>query len=851
MSKAADIGSERRIARFSSLLGLGISAVGLLVLWGWAFDIASLKSLLPGLPTMRANAAAAFVLIGACLWLPAHRADAATYRPIDWVVSALAALVVALGLLTLAEYAFGWNAGIDQMLYYESLPSPPTAAPGRMAPMTAVNLTLLGAALLLIDITTRGGKRPSNWLALGVAASSFVAILGYLYGVDALYRVAALASMALHTAILFVVCSIALVCAKPGSFFVGQIMGDTAGGLVTRRLLPAAILMPPFVGWLRLQGEQAGYYSGTFGLAIFAASNVMIFTALVWWSARTLQRVHEQRIEVSMTSAWQQAILNSADFAMISTDLQGVIRTINAGAASMLGYATAELVGSTTAIIHDPAEVAARAQALSQELGCPVEPGFDAFVAKARRGFTDENDWSYIRKDGSRFPVRLSVTALTDPAGMLTGFLGIAKDISVQKIAEEALRDSEQRLHLITDSLPAVVAYIDREQRYQFANAMAGQTVGAAAATMIGRTIREIRGEADYSRFADKVARALRGEHVSFEHSRLTQGRELVYHSIYVPDVQADGNVRGFYAMGFDITDLKAAEKRLAASEARLQTITDNVPALISYIDREHRFRFNNSTYARWLGRPLAEITGRKLDEVYDAPMYALFRPHLEQALTGTPATFEFASPALGRFIRGTYIPDVNSENEVIGVYGFINDISMQQEIEAKLRQLAQYDSLTGLANRGRLNDKLAEAIARSERSGEPLALVFLDLDRFKSINDDLGHQGGDLVLQEFAKRLSHCVRATDTVARLAGDEFVIILESLKRTGDEGLVAAKIVAAMKSPFQLFNEQRAVSTSMGIAVRRPGETDSAALLQRADAALYKVKASGRGRFLVEV
>ncbi len=827
-----------------------MTAAAGLVLLDWALDIPSLTSRLPDLVTMKANTAAAFVLGGICLGLSRARADAASLRPIDWVARTMAVMIVGLGLLTLGEYAFGWNLGIDQMLFNEPLPSPATAAPGRMAQMTAVNITLLGAALLLIDIDTRGGKRPSNWLALAIAANSFLAILGYLYGVDSLYRIAAMASMALHTAILFVVCSIALVCARPGSSLVRRITSDTAGGLILRRLLPAVILVPPFVGWLRWQGEQAGYYSTAFGLAIFAASNVAIFAALAWWSAQSLQRAHDQRIAVSQTSAWQQAMINSADVTMISTDPLGAIRTINAGAVGMLGYSGAELAGMTPVILHDPAEIAARAQALSQELGYLVEPGFGALVAKARRGLTDENDWTYIRKDGSRFPVRLSVTPLTDASGQLTGFLGIGKDVSGQKIAEEALRDSEQRLRLLTDSLPAMVAYVDREERYRFANVMMGRAVGADTASIIGRTMREVHGEVIYANLADQVARALRGEHVTFENNLHEKDRDSVFRVVYAPDIGPDGGVRGFYAMAFDISDRKKAEKQLAASKARLQTITDNVPALISYIDREHRFLFNNLTYARWLGRPLAEITGRRLDEVYDQPMYELFRPHLEKALTGTAASFEFASPAFGRFIRGTYIPDINSENEVIGVYGFINDISMQQEIEAKLRQLAQYDSLTGLANRSRFNDRLTEAIARSERSGESLALIFLDLDHFKTINDALGHQGGDLVLQEFAKRLSYCVRSTDMVARLAGDEFVIILESLKHPGDAGLVAAKIVSAMDAPFRIFNEQRAVSTSMGIAMHRAGETDGAALLQRADAALYKVKASGRGRFLIE-
>ncbi len=851
MVNGPDIESEQRVARLSGRIGLGVAVAGVAVLVGWAFGIPLLKSLLPGLVDMAANTAAAFVLAGASLWLSAPPTGAMASRRAAWVARILAAIVGALGLLTLGEYGFGWDLGIDQLLFADAAPSSRTPFPGRMALMAAVNLVLLAVALLLLDVDTRGGRRPSNWLALAIAANAFLAILGYVYGVDALYRVAALSSMALHTAIAFVVISVGVLFARPGSHFVRRVAGDCEAALINRRLLPTAILMPPLVGWLCWQGERAGYYSSSFGMAIFAMSNLAIFAALVWWSARALQRIHDQRIAVSQTSAMQQAILNSADFTMISTDTQGVIRMINAGAANKLGYAPEELVGKAThEVIHDPAEVVARAQALTRELGRIVEPGFDALVANARRGGGDESDWTYIRKDGSRFPVRLSVTPLTDAAGNLTGFLGIGKDISAQRIAEQALRDSEQRMRLIADNLPAVVAYFDREERYRFANSMLAKRVGVDTESLIGRTIREVRGEAIYATIAADVARALRGEHVSFEGPGPETDSGSFYRSIFVPDVGPDGDVRGFYAMMFDITDLNAGKMRLAASEARLRLITDNLPVFISYIDRDRRFRFNNATYAQYLARPLDEITGRRVEDVVDAQSYELIRPNLDEAFTGVPATFEFALPTTGRAYRGIYIPDIDAANDVVGVYGLINDITEQKDIENRLRQLAQFDSLTGLANRSRFDDKLAEAIARSERNDRTLALIFLDLDDFKAINDSFGHHGGDLALQEFARRLSGSVRATDTVARLAGDEFVVILERLKHADEAGTVASKIAATMVAPFRILDTQHVFSASMGIAVRRRGETDGEALLRRADTALYQAKASGRGCFVVD-
>lgn len=850
MADVHDIASARRIARLSRLIGVAVAVAGLLVLAGWAADIPALKSLVPGLVNMAANTAAAFVLAGASLWWLGRPGTATTPRRAAWPGGVAAAIVGAIGLLTLAEFTLGLDLGIDQLLFADqSLPRLPY--PGRMALMTSVNFTLLAAALLLIDVETRRRRRPSNLLALLIAANSFLAVLGYLFGVDALYRIAALSSVALHTAILFLATSVGLVCARPRGRFIRQVVGESEAALINRRLLPAAILVPPLAGWLCWHGVDAGLYSGPFGMALFTMGNVVLFASLGWWSARALQRIHDLRDAVSQTSAMQQAILNSADFMVIATDTRGLIRSVNAGVENMLGYAAEELVGKRTPeCLHDRSEIAERAKTLTQELNRDVEPGFDALVAKARRGGGDENDWTYIHKDGSRFAVRLSVTPLTDAEGNLTGFLGIGKDISAQKIAEEALRDSEQRMRLIADNMPAVVAYFDREERYRFANSMLAQRVGVDTDNLIGRTIREVRGEAIYATIADHVTRALRGEHVTFEGLGPETDGDHYYRSVYVPDVGAGGVVRGFYAMMFDITDLKTGKLQLAASEARLRLITDNLPVYISYIDRERRFRFNNAPYAQFLGRPLEDITGQRVEDVASAQSYALIRPNLDEAFTGVPVTFEFELADAGRVYRGTYIPEIDAASEVVGVYGLINDITEQKDVENTLRKLAQFDSLTGLANRSRFDDKLADAIARSERSGQSLALIFLDLDDFKSINDTFGHQGGDLALQEFAQRLTHSVRATDTVARLAGDEFVVIVELLKHADEAALVAAKIAAAMKSPFLLFEEQRVFSTSMGVAVRRRGEIDGEALLRRADTALYQAKASGRGRFVVD-
>lgn len=592
------------IYRLAAGLALVLVAAGLLVLVGWFFDIPTLKSVLPGLGTMKPNTAMGLLLIGGSLFLARPSVIGSPSPMQRRLARILAAAVCVLGLLTLAQIVFSLDFGIDQLLFRESDVAPDTLFPGRMSPIAAVNFVLLGGALLL-DVETLDGRRPANWLALAVAANSFLAVLGYLYGVDVLYRVAAYTSMALHTAVLFVVASVAVMMSRPRSKLVAQIAENNIAGMINRRLLPAAFLLPPLFGWVCWQGELAGYYSTAFGLALFTASNTVLFVVLALWSSRGLQRVHDLRVAVLQTNDWTQAMLDSADVTVISTDADGLIRTINARAAQALGYAPEELIGKfTPAVIHDPAEVAARAEILSHELGRQVDPGFEAFVAKARMGVRDENDWTYLRKDGSRFQARLSITRLVDAHGRLTGFLGV----------------------------------------------------------------------------------------------------------------------------GNDVTLLRAAE--------------------------------------------------------------------------------------------------------------------------AKLWAQAQTDTLTGLPNRSQLNDRLAYEIARSERSSEPMAVVFIDMDNFKAINDRFGHAGGDLALKEVSSRLTSALRATDLVARLAGDEFVVLIPSIRLGSDADVVVRKLMAAMAAPFAIDGQPLALSCSYGVAVRRAGEVDADALLHRADSALYRVKASGRGGLLVD-
>ncbi|MGH8029118.1 MAG: diguanylate cyclase domain-containing protein, partial [Arenimonas sp.] len=569
-----------------------------------------------------------------------------------------------------------------------------------------------------------------------------------------------------------------------------------------------------------------------------------IGSALIGWMVlRALDRfrakMQEARdAEARAKSAAAMDAERFADFAGIAadgfweTDADLRLTYVSASFAQAMGVAPEAMLGSTP-------EQAYR-------LRFPDAPGVAGFMAPllGHREFHDQLLSMQDRKGQGRWLLNQGGPFL-DASGNFAGYRGTVRDVTQQRVAERALKKSENRLRLITENTPALIAYVDAEERYRFCNSLVGDVLGVPVASILGRTMREVRGEEAYALLAPHVTSALLGNAVTFEGQGPWYGVHHHFQTSYIPDISASGRGVGFYAVTFDITKVKESELALAVAERRMRLITDNVPALIAYIDADRRFRFNNQVYSDWLRRPLDEITGQRVADVYDAETFAKISPHLEEAFAGKQVTFEVETAT--RHIRAAYIPDTDAGGHVVGVYGLIHDITQLKQIESELRTLSRFDSLTGLANRRRYNERLAEAIARSERGGTMMALMFLDLDRFKAINDAHGHKGGDLALQEFARRVEACIRRTDTVARLAGDEFVVILESMASAEDADRVARKILDAMTAPMQVESKPCQLSTSIGIAVRRQGEVDGEALLRRADAAMYAAKNAGRRTF----
>jgi diguanylate cyclase (GGDEF)-like protein/PAS domain S-box-containing protein len=295
--------------------------------------------------------------------------------------------------------------------------------------------------------------------------------------------------------------------------------------------------------------------------------------------------------------------------------------------------------------------------------------------------------------------------------------------------------------------------------------------------------------------------------------------------------------------------ELREAQENMERAAKRARMIADSLPAWISYVDADERYVFHNSYYKNVPGVDVENMLGRTMREVLGDQTYLAISEQVKAVLGGAHVIFERAihASASERHLKYDYTPDVDGDGGVIGFYAMVIDITESKLVEARLSALARVDNLTGLPNRNHLYERLGEALARSRRGGFPTACLYLDIDHFKSINDSLGHAGGDEVLRQFGKRLNSCVRNTDLVARLAGDEFVIVVEGLVQPQAALAVAGKIVETMRAPFVVEDGDRAVSTSVGIAISDGKNDDADAILRNADAALYRAKRAGRGGF----
>jgi diguanylate cyclase (GGDEF)-like protein/PAS domain S-box-containing protein len=439
---------------------------------------------------------------------------------------------------------------------------------------------------------------------------------------------------------------------------------------------------------------------------------------------------------------------------------------------------------------------------------------------------------------------------LRSSSGRALGAVVAMQDITERNAAREQLETSERRLRAITENLPALIGKVDAAGKFVFLNGRAIQFYGKRAEALIGQDVRAAYSEAEYAKLEPHLRRVHAGERSTFEEVVEVNGRQMHYQCVFVPQRAPDGTPDGYYAMAFDITGRRLSELRQAESEERLRTITDNVPVLIAYLDADRRYAFANAVHASWLGVVPDRILGLTVEQAFGPEFHAPQAKALEQAWLGNASQceHEIVRKNHTRIAHSTFLPQLR-DGRVAGVYILTTDATASRMHERNLHALAHTDALTQLPNRRRFEQALEGAATRARQGDRECALLYLDVDFFKQINDRYGHATGDDVLVEFARRLRASVRSSDLVARLAGDEFTVLLHDVRSGADVERVARKILDAIAEPFELSTCTLNVGTTIGIGFATGGCTDPRALMETADRALYVAKKAGRNTYAI--
>lgn len=465
----------------------------------------------------------------------------------------------------------------------------------------------------------------------------------------------------------------------------------------------------------------------------------IIFLLIGNWAFRhATRRQDKSNKEITELNAWKDAVLDGADYAIISTDTDGTIVSFNRTAQQLLGYKAEEVIGKCTPLrFHDGREIQQYASILSQETGKHIEPSFDVLTSNVSRELPENREWTYIRKDGTPVPVHISISSILNEKLETAGFLSIASDLTDRKAMQDNLRESEKRYRTLFDSAGDAIMLLN-DGLFIDCNPAALKLFGCQRRGIIGRSPQELS-----------------------------------------PEFQPNGQP--------------------------------------------------SST------------------EVYK---------HLQAVFNGEPQTFDWQHI---RVDGTTFDAEINLSSfyvmEQPRVLAVVRDATERKEFEVKLAYQAKHDSLTGLPNRISLHEAFEEFTNKANSDNKHTALMLLDLDRFKEVNDTLGHHAGDEVLAQIGPRLKRVHSNTDTFfTRLGGDEFAILV---RFNGDfEGQptdlkeLAGKYVATLCEPFQVGTFKVTVGASVGIACYPEHGRDSHELLRAADVAMYQAKKLSLGIMFYE-
>jgi diguanylate cyclase (GGDEF)-like protein/PAS domain S-box-containing protein len=537
-------------------------------------------------------------------------------------------------------------------------------------------------------------------------------------------------------------------------------------------------------------------------------------------------------------------IFDHASVGIVQSTRDGHLITANPTMARMLGYETVDellQVDMARDVWFDTSE--------REYLFRKFEP----------RGYASDVEVRWKRRDGTPIWVQLSAHAIRSPSGA-TYFEGFIYDITNRKHAEQSLAAANAQRKAVLDAATRVsIIATDCDGLITVFNSGAENLLGYSAAEMIGqRSLLDLHLPEEVERRRAALGAAVqrqagpfeslthRAAHEEVEESEwtyvLASGERRTFQVTVTALRGEEGEITGFLHVGSDVTERKQAEEMLRKQSAAMTASMDGM----GIIDRSLNFTHANDALAKLYAYPRAQsMLGRSIDELFDAPERQRF---LDSILPAVHARGRWRGEASGRRRDGFSFPLEMSLTalEDGGMVCVVRDITERTYAEEQIKHLAYHDALTGLPNRLLFKDRLTVALSHAQRDGARLAVLFLDLDRFKVINDSLGHNVGDQLLQAVATRIASCVRESDTVARLGGDEFTLLLP-IGHSEDAAVVAQKILEAIRYPFHIEGREFFTTTSIGISIYPEDGTDAATLIKNADTAMYQAKEQGRDNY----
>lgn len=411
-------------------------------------------------------------------------------------------------------------------------------------------------------------------------------------------------------------------------------------------------------------------------------------------------------------------------------------------------------------------------------------------------------------------------------------------------------RVPEQEFHLkefILDNAHEAIYLLGPDLRFVYVNVGACRSLGYSREELLGMTPSDIDPGTTQERAQQIHAQLMEQGSVTIETWHRRRDGSLFPVEMQGALFEYQGQMMNV-AFVRDITDRKRMEDAVAAREREFRSLAENSPDTIARYGRDHRRLYVNPTYAEQaaddlLGKTPSECPIYANTDAYEARLAEVFA-------SGREIEFELKWADRGgrevcSLIRLT--PELGNDGDVASVLAVGRDITELYASRLKIHQMAFYDTLTSLPNRALFGDRLRHMLTDASRHSQLASVMMLDLDRFKTVNDTMGHPAGDELLRETASRLSTCVRAYDTVARLGGDEFAILLPEVRAGDDLGRVATKMLEVLNQPFLVDGKEVFISCSIGIALYPSDSTETDDLLKFADSAMYSAKRSGRNKF----